>query len=288
MPQDVALEELRLISGVKFAALQGKTAVLSQTESINESFYDLFNQHFQSVTGRDGSVDLYTNIAVEGVSRRSLVRPEFECVVHVNELDLPLMPAPFLNRFEKFRLTIKDVLYSGWEGLGELAVIFKRSRQSVSHLASVLSECGGIGWVNNEKTIDSLFIDLLPDSYSSSKVRETGGTCNVVSLIIEVVQSISTLRPMANDVLYVIDMAIDYLNDEDSEALRLMSREGVDEVRAWQLVETLRAPWADMSQLSRIVRNLVQMLVTRMTVRRMLQLATPESVFAARYVDEIE
>jgi hypothetical protein len=93
---------------------------------------------------------------------------------------------------------------------------------------------------------------------------------------------------MANDVLYVIDMAIDYLNDEDSEALRLMSREGVDEVRAWQLVETLRAPWADMSQLSRIVRNLVQMLVTRMTVRRMLQLATPESVFAARYVDEIE
>ncbi len=142
--------------------------------------------------------------------------------------------------------------------------------------------------MNNEKTIDSLFIDLLPDSYSSSKVRETGGTCNVVSLIIEVVQSISTLRPMANDVLYVIDMAIDYLNDEDSEALRLMSREGVDEVRAWQLVETLRAPWADMSQLSRIVRNLVQMLVTRMTVRRMLQLATPESVFAARYVDEIE
>ena len=288
MPQDVALEELRLISGVKFAALQGKTAVLSQTESINESFYDLFNQHFQSVTGRDGSVDLYTNIAVEGISRRSLVRSEFECVVHVNESDLPLMPAPFLNRFETFRLTIRDVLYSGWERLDELAVIFERSRQSVSKLASVLRECGGIGWVNDEQTLDSLFVDLLPYSSSSSEERESGGTCNdLVGLIIEVVHSISTLRPLPNDVLFVIDMAFDYLSDEDSEALGLMSREGIDEMRVEQLVEMLQAPEVNMTQASRIVRNLVQMLVTRMTVRRLLQLATPESVFAARYVDKI-
>ena len=121
MPQETGLEELRLISGVKFAALQGNLAVLSQTESINESFYDLFNQRFQAVTGRDGKVALYANIAVGGISRRSLVRPEFECVIHVKESDMEQLPAPFLNRFEKYRLTISDVLHFGWSSLGGLS-----------------------------------------------------------------------------------------------------------------------------------------------------------------------
>ena len=47
LPQDVILEELRLIVGMKFAALQGNLAMLSQMESINESFYDLFNNAFK-------------------------------------------------------------------------------------------------------------------------------------------------------------------------------------------------------------------------------------------------
>jgi len=72
LPENVDLERLRLISGVKFAALQGSFAVLSQTEPINESFYDLFNQRFREVTGRDGKKTLYANIACGGISRRSL------------------------------------------------------------------------------------------------------------------------------------------------------------------------------------------------------------------------
>jgi hypothetical protein len=37
------------------------------------------------------------------VLRRSLVRPEFNLVVHIRESNLLEVPAPFLNRFEKYR-----------------------------------------------------------------------------------------------------------------------------------------------------------------------------------------
>jgi hypothetical protein len=66
---NVEMERLRLISGVKYAALQGNLAVLSQTDPVNESFYDLTNQRFSEIIGRDGKPTFYTNIAVGGISR---------------------------------------------------------------------------------------------------------------------------------------------------------------------------------------------------------------------------
>ena len=99
MPEGAELEKSRLVSGVKYSALQGITAILSQTEPVNESFYDLFNQHFRSLRNRDGEISLYANIAVGGISRRSLVRPSFQCIVHVRNSEIEDVPAPFLNRF---------------------------------------------------------------------------------------------------------------------------------------------------------------------------------------------
>jgi hypothetical protein len=69
LTENVESERLRLISGVKYAALQGNLAVLSQTDSINESFYDLTNQRFSEITDRNGKPTFYTNIAVGGISR---------------------------------------------------------------------------------------------------------------------------------------------------------------------------------------------------------------------------
>jgi ATPase family associated with various cellular activities (AAA) len=69
LTENVESERLRLISGVKYAALQGNLAVLSQTDSINESFYDLTNQRFSEITDRNGKPTFYTDIAVGGISR---------------------------------------------------------------------------------------------------------------------------------------------------------------------------------------------------------------------------
>jgi hypothetical protein len=293
MPQEVALEELRLISGVKFAALQGNLAVLSQTESINESFYDLFNQRFQPVTGRDGKVSLYANIAVGGISRRSLVKPEFECVIHVKQSDLLQMPAPFLNRFEKFRLTISDVLHYGWDRLGVVSRLFARSRRSAAKLVSVLGESGLSCWMNDSQTLDSIFVDMLPvtlldgstvmkmhvEAASSSDCDVDG---SVVDLIIEFVRSVSSLRPEAGDVRLVMEAAGKYLSVRDAETVRFIQEETASLKSFRDSLQSILTSNDDVNQVSRVCRILVQMLVTRMAVRRVMQMATPESIFAAR------
>lgn len=293
MPQETALEELRLVSGVKFAALQGQMAVLSQTESINEAFYDLFNQRFQSVTRRDGQKDLYSNVAVGGISRRSLIRPEFECIIHVNKTDLHHMPAPFLNRFEKFRLTMDDVLQSGWKSIGSLSAVFKQSRQSTSMLLSILSESGTFAWMNDKQTLDSLFVDVLPVSLSGKGV-ESGSSgeatatmdadCrNLASVVLDIAKRVSSMQITVDDVHYVIDAATKYIRDDDGGVLRKMiSEQDVDVAAVRDSIDSLSIPNDDTKQESRVVRILIQMLTTRVTARRLLQLATPESVFAAR------
>jgi hypothetical protein len=291
LPQEVVLEELRLIAGVKFAALQGNLAVLSQTESVNESFYDLFNQRFQAVTGRDGTVSLYANIAVGGISRRSLVKPEFECVIHVKESDMQQMPAPFLNRFEKFRLTISDVLQSGWIRLGGISTVFAKSRLSTSKLVSLLGEGTLSGWMNDSQTLDSVFVDMLPATLSGAHGKampslEVGSDFeegrNALDLIIEFVQSVSSLRPVADDVRLVMGEATKYLSAEDAETVRIIQEESADPKSVHDSLQLIKTSNDDVTQISRVCRILVQMLVTRMAVRRMMQMATPESVFAAR------
>ena len=68
-PEDTSLQQVMLVSSVKYAAETGNTAVvLSQTEEVNESFYDLFNQHFQAIEDRDAdgrrTTSYHANIAL--------------------------------------------------------------------------------------------------------------------------------------------------------------------------------------------------------------------------------
>ena len=291
LPQEVVLEELRLIAGVKFAALQGSLAVLSQTESINESFYDLFNQRFQAVTGRDGTVSMYANIAVGGISRRSLIKPEFECVIHVKESDMQQMPAPFLNRFEKFRLTLSDVLHSGWSRLGGISTVFAKSRLSTSKLVSLLGEGRLSGWVNDSDTLDSVFVDMLPATLSGAHGKampflEVGSDFEegrkAEDLIIKFVQSVSSLRPVVDDVRLVMGAATKYLSVEDAETVRIIQEGSADLRSVHDSLQWIKTSNDDVTQMSRVCRVLVQMLITRIAIRRMMQMATPESVFAAR------
>ena len=105
MPEDKNIEEINLVSGVKYAALKGEKVVLSQTETINESFYDLFNQHFRKIEGKNGEERTYANIAIGGVSKRSAVSPLFHCIVHVRLSDLPYLPdLPYYSDVHIFQI----------------------------------------------------------------------------------------------------------------------------------------------------------------------------------------
>jgi hypothetical protein len=132
---DSALQQVTLVSSVKAAAENGDTVVLSQTESVNESFYDLFNQFFQKNEEHDSKATVllkveggrvqvtlstapttittfHANIAVGSHSKLCKVASGFQCIVHMRKQELAAAPAPFLHRFEKYRISHRHILLS--------------------------------------------------------------------------------------------------------------------------------------------------------------------------------
>lgn len=83
---------------------------MCQTDEIHESFYDLFNQRFNVIDDpKTKERHFYANIAIGAHSKPCRVDPNFRCVVVVKEDDLEATPAPFLNRFEKYRLSHETI-----------------------------------------------------------------------------------------------------------------------------------------------------------------------------------
>eukprot|EP01043_Picozoa_sp_COSAG02_P017655 COSAG02_NODE_804_length_16991_cov_2.687840_5_plen_2135_part_01 len=62
------------------------------------------------MTGDKGKQMLYSNVAVGAASHMCRVDKNFQCVVHMREKELSSKPAPFLSRFEKYRLSISDFM----------------------------------------------------------------------------------------------------------------------------------------------------------------------------------
>ena len=117
---------------------------MSQIDKENESIYDLPNNHFRIIPSRDGSGEilLYVNIAaVGGTSRRSLIPETFHCVVDVRVIDLPTLPVPFLNRFEKFRLSLEEVT-TKVKNSPFLSRITRRSSARISDFFSMITLIG--------------------------------------------------------------------------------------------------------------------------------------------------
>ena len=83
---------------------------MSQTDEIHESFYDLFNQRFRRIEDPKHGTRFYANIAIGAHSKPCRVDPNFQCVLVVRESDIDKTPAPFLNRFEKYRMSHKELL----------------------------------------------------------------------------------------------------------------------------------------------------------------------------------
>ena len=107
--EDSHTQQMNLISQTRFAMERGDFIVLSHCEATHESFYDLFNHRFRKFMDKH-EVIYHTNIAVGGDSRRCRVDPQFQCLMHLSVAELNIAPAPFLNRFEKYRITMVDAL----------------------------------------------------------------------------------------------------------------------------------------------------------------------------------
>ena len=75
------------LSVVLSLLLMRKMRLLSQTETINECFYDLFNQHYklQQIKNKDGNMITrrYANIAIGSLSQPCAIDKNFNCILHL-------------------------------------------------------------------------------------------------------------------------------------------------------------------------------------------------------------
>ncbi|XP_065839047.1 uncharacterized protein [Oscarella lobularis] len=155
-PGDNDLQKVHVISSIRHAALEGRTVILSQTDDINESFYDLFNQRFRRIADR-----YYANIAIGSHSKPCRVDPSFRCIVHVRQSELENTPPPFLNRFEKYLVSIEDWLDASVASLPPvLRKAVRLARDKVVTFEKTLGPKNLYGWT--DQTVNSLFLEMLP------------------------------------------------------------------------------------------------------------------------------
>lgn len=102
--------QINTIAAIRHSAIEGHTVVMSQTDDIHESFYDLFNQHFRRIDDPQGGPRYYTNISIGAHHKPCRVHPKFQCVVVVKQSEVKNTPAPFLNRFEKYHISHRNIL----------------------------------------------------------------------------------------------------------------------------------------------------------------------------------
>jgi hypothetical protein len=283
MSEDSEIEKLALISGVKFAALRGKVAVLSQTESINESFYDLFNQNFRRLE-KDGKVSHFANIAAGGISRPCLVHKDFRCFVHIRSSQLSQVPAPFLNRFEKFRLSVAEVLVARLGGCSNLLRIIKLS---IEQAGQALAPCGIYGSVKGQ-TIESIVLDVSADYQTLMNVGiqeqlEDRDQMDLAGILLVFLNGCFPGAFTAEDVTIVMDTAYKFLPVQDANILTQFVSKG-----AFMAINAVASHFENIlsygpdSSLQRMLNVVFEMTLTRFVVFKCLPLATPEAMFAHR------
>uniref|UniRef100_A0A7R9YEM9 AAA+ ATPase domain-containing protein n=1 Tax=Pinguiococcus pyrenoidosus TaxID=172671 RepID=A0A7R9YEM9_9STRA len=178
-PEMEELEKMQIVAGVKHAAAKGRTVVLSQTESIHESFYDLFNQHFRESRNKDGEKLYFASVAVGDVSESTSVDPDFMCIVLVRNQDVSRQPAPFLNRFEKYTLCHEDFLSDFFKKLpnGVMRFLSFVLDEMEAFLDGHKDFTHGIYGYAPKQTVISLLLSVVPDDFA--EILEHGAVLEI-------------------------------------------------------------------------------------------------------------
>eukprot|EP00981_Chlorochromonas_danica_P006553 scaffold1431_cov167-Ochromonas_danica.AAC.13 len=168
-PDDAALQQINIISKVRWSTEKGDTYILSNTEMVNEGLYNLFNQHFRKFEDHSsGEIEVvyHTTIAVGAHSRRCKVSPKSKCLVHLTLQELQTAPAPFLNRFAKFRITMADVLQHRLQShplIEELPILFDILKPLYHHAMQFINYVGEQAFCGFAKgqTVESAILKTL-------------------------------------------------------------------------------------------------------------------------------
>lgn len=286
LDEGATIEQLKLVSRVKFAAQQGdKAVVLSQIDAVSECFYDLFNQHYKTVKKGD-AVSYYANIAIGGVSRPSKIHPSFQCIVHVQSSELDETPAPYLNRFEKFELSVMDIL--SWQISKLPAGIGVILSNALAECEVFLSKLGDRSiWSSSPSdTLKSIFISMIPKETGSTSDSLAGNS--ISSAALGFIKRWFAVDITNDEIDQAIAIAVNELSGIDNIELKKVIEEGYPEGQG-QLEQTFNdlatAETTEQNSDSPLVRSLesvVHLVIVRWAIIKLLQVALPEDIFLQR------
>ncbi|KAJ9462663.1 hypothetical protein DIPPA_23115 [Diplonema papillatum] len=106
------LMPVTVVSQIAAAMETGKTVWLTNTRAIDGCLFDVFNQNYQCCTNGRNQILHFVALAVGAALEYKRVHRNFQAIVHVTKVELSpdVLPAPFLNRLEKFTVGVEDVL----------------------------------------------------------------------------------------------------------------------------------------------------------------------------------
>ena len=139
-PGDGQMQKINTIAAIRHSAIEGHTVVMSQTDDIHESFYDLFNQRFRRIDDPEQGPRYYTTIAIGAHLKPSRVHPNFQCVVVMKKSEVKDTPAPFLNRFEKYLISHRSLLDTAFSHMPTcMAIVIKTAMAKVGIVICIIN-----------------------------------------------------------------------------------------------------------------------------------------------------
>ena len=97
---------VKILNQIQLSMEEGNILVLKDLQTIYPSLYDLFNQNFTSVGGKN-----FSRIAIGGSNNiLAHVNENFRCIILVEEKDIEKEDPPFLNRFEKHIISFDNLI----------------------------------------------------------------------------------------------------------------------------------------------------------------------------------
>jgi len=99
-----------LVSQICNCMEKGKTMLLVNSQPIDAYFYDLFNRYFIVPKTIKGESRFLVQVSFGTHSMFCPVNPNFKLILHVPLAEIPQTQLPLLNRFEKYRISMNDLL----------------------------------------------------------------------------------------------------------------------------------------------------------------------------------
>ncbi|CAB4417698.1 unnamed protein product [Rhizophagus irregularis] len=99
-----------VLNKITLCVKTGRPLILTDLKMIYGNLYDLWNQNYVIIEN-DGNAKYFTRITLGACDNPTLfVSSNFKCILIMDEMDLPLAGPPLLNRFEKQKVSIDDIL----------------------------------------------------------------------------------------------------------------------------------------------------------------------------------